>query len=208
MTRLTRLVLLCLVTVPGFAGAESWRASEIPGWQEIIFDGHTRYRNGPDCVEAVARDSASGLIREAREPVDAGTRLTWSWKVDALPDYAGKVAEKTKPGDDFAARVYVIHEGFFPWQTRAINYVWSQQHPVASHWPNPFTGNAVMVVVQSGAEGLGQWHSFERQVKADFARYHDMDIERIDAIAIMTDADNTDGSASACYRLPALSTSR
>ncbi|MDF1820252.1 MAG: DUF3047 domain-containing protein [Alcanivoracaceae bacterium] len=208
MTVVGRVVLACLCVCPAAGFAERYNDSAIPGWQEIVFDGHTDYRREADCVRATASDSASGLIREARVSVDDTTQLGWSWRADALPDYAGKVAEKDKDGDDFVARVYVIHEGFFPWQTRAINYVWSQQHAVGSHWPNPFTGNAVMVVVQSGDEGLGQWHTFERSVRADFARYHDIAIERIDAIAVMTDADNTDGNASACYRLPSLSTSR
>lgn len=208
MTVAGRIALACLLVMPTAGMAESYRDSEIPGWQEIIFDGHTTYRREADCISARARDSASGLIREARVAVDEDTRLTWSWRAEAVPDYAGKVAEKNKSGDDFVARVYVIHEGFFPWQTRAINYVWSQQHPVAEYWPNPFTGNAVMVVVQSGPDGLGQWQTFERSVQADFARYHDLAVDRVDAIAVMTDADNTDGNASACYQLPALSTSR
>ena len=80
--------------------------------------------------------------------------------------------------------------------------IWSRQHSVGSHWPNPFTGNAIMVVVQTGDEGLDQWHAFERDVAADFRRYHDMQVDKVDAVAVMTDADNSAGKASACYRLP------
>ena len=153
-------------------------------------------------MRAEADASASGLIREVNTSLKQAPTLSWSWQAGAPLAAARPAAEKSKAGDDFLARVYVIHEGFLPWQTRAINYVWSREHPVGSHWPNPFTGNAIMVVVQSGDEGLGEWHSFERDVAADFRRFHDMKVDQVDAVAVMTDADNTGGRAEACYRLP------
>ena len=189
------------------AHAVDYLPSDIPGWQRIVFAGETRYTKQADCIRAEAASSASGLIRETRESLPDDSRLLWSWRADE-PLAPGKAApEQSKAGDDFLARVYVIHEGFFFWQTRAINYVWSREFPVGEHWPNPYTGNAHMVVVQSGADGLGEWRQFERDVRADFKRFHGLEVDRIDAIALMTDADNMEGRASACYRLPRLSTS-
>ena len=178
--------------------------SSIEGWKEIIFEGRTQYKQGQECIEASAVASASGLIREERVSVTKGTGLSWSWKADELITEGRKDKEKSKGGDDFVARVYVIHEGNFFWQTRAVNYVWSREHPVGSHWPNPFTKNAHMVVVQSGTDGLGEWQDFKRNIQEDFKKYFDLDIEKIDAIAVMTDTDNTEGKAEACYRLPVL----
>lgn len=189
------------------AAAVDYLPSKIPEWQRILFAGETRYTEKADCILAEASGSASGLIRETRETLSDDSRLRWSWQADALLAPGTDAPEQDKAGDDFVARVYVIHEGFFFWQTRAINYVWSRQFPVGEHWPNPFTGNAHMVVVQSGSEGLGQWQHFERDVRADFRRFHGLEVDRIDAIALMTDADNTGGAASACYRLPRLSAS-
>ncbi len=192
-------VLVCDLTV-----ASELRESPLSGWEEIVFEGRTEYQRDAemDCVRARAENSASGLIREREVDLKQTPVLRWSWRAEEPLAPGRDAPEKEKAGDDFLARVYVIREGFFRWQTRAVNYVWSREHPEGSHWPNPYTGNAVMVVVQSGEEGLGEWREFERNVREDFKRYHDRDVERIDALAIMTDADDTEGEAEACYRLP------
>jgi hypothetical protein len=199
MTRIWPLWLL-LLAVPALA---RWEPSQIPGWQSIRFAGETRYTEEADCVRAEAAGSASGLIRAVETGLAEAPQLRWGWRAEAPLQPARVAPEMSKAGDDFVARVYVIRQGRFFWQTRAINYVWSREHPVGSHWPNPFTANAIMVVVQSGQQGLGEWQEFARDVAADFRRFHSMDIDRVDAVAVMTDADNTGGRASACYRLPA-----
>jgi hypothetical protein len=198
MTRIS-LILLAAFTLPAQA---RWDPSPIDGWQAIRFAGETVYRQQDECVRAEANGTASGLIRAVDTSLKQAPTLVWSWRAEQPRAAARAAPEKTRAGDDFLARVYVIREGFLPWQTRAINYVWSREHPVGSHWPNPFTGNAIMVVVQSGDEGLGEWHSFERDVAADFRRFHGTKIDKVDAVAVMTDTDNSGGRAVACYRLP------
>lgn len=189
-----------LLTFP--ASAADYEPSAIPGWEQIVFSGHTQYRQTKQCIEAVSQGAASGLIRRVDESLAAKPMLTWAWQASE-PLAAGEEApEKSKPGDDFIARVYVIREGYFPWQTKAINYVWSREHPVGSYWPNPFTSNAMMVVLQTGNEELGQWQHFERNIRADFKTYFDIDVDNVNAVAVMTDTDNTGGQATACYQLP------
>lgn len=204
------LIMLVLVSVSATTAlASDIRESPIPGWQEIVFEGRTDYvmDEDKDCVRAEADGTASGLIREKEVDLEDTPLLRWAWRAEQ-PLRPGKEApERKRAGDDFVARVYVIREGFFRWQTRAVNYVWSREHEVGEHWPNPYTGNAVMVSVQYGEEGLGEWQEFERNVREDFRRFHDRDIDRIDAVAIMTDADDTEGRAVACYRMPDFSPS-
>lgn len=201
-------VLACLMVLAWAAPAQARQtiASPVEGWDEVIFSDRTTYREDPDrdCIQAHARGSASGLIREVRADARATPWMRWAWHAETPLKPGNQAAERSRAGDDFVTRVYVVREGRFFWQTRAINYVWSREHPVGSSWPNPFTRNAVMVVVQSGDEGLGAWHEFERNVVEDFRRYHDMDLDEIAAVAVMTDADNTGGEARACYRLPGL----
>lgn len=193
--------VVCLFA--GAAMAAEYAPSAIDGWQSIIFKGHTDYQRDGECVRATSSQAASGLIQEVNQPLASNPILTWRWQADA-PIKPGKNApEKDKEGDDFVARAYVIQEGFFPWQTKALNYVWSREHPVGSYWPNPFTSNAMMVVVQTGESGLGEWHTFQRDVRADFKTYFDIDAHTADAVAVMTDTDNTGGTAQACYQLPA-----
>jgi hypothetical protein len=201
MLRRFLMALLSALALP--AAAAKVEPSDIPGWQQMVFSGHTRWQQGEDCVLATAERSASGLVREVTDIDVVRQQLAWGWRVDAPLQPGNMAAEKTRDGDDFVARVYVVKKGFFPWQTYAINYVWSREHPVGSAWPNPFTGNAMMVVVESGDVHLGEWREYRRDVRADFRRYHDMEIDSIDALAVMTDTDNTEGVARACYRLPA-----
>lgn len=187
---------------------DKYTNSNIDGWKEIIFEGKTEYKTENDCVHATADASASGLISEVRAAVNTNTRLTWGWTANQLLQKNNKDSEKTKGGDDFLARVYVINEGRFPWQTKAINYVWSKENAVGDNWSNPFLKNAHMVVVQSGDNDLGKWNYFERDVREDFKKFLDVDIDRIDAIAVMTDTDNTKGRAEACYQMPEISVSK
>lgn len=176
--------------------------SNIVGWKEIFFEGRTEYKNNGICIEAKSKASASGLTSEKHQKISANTKLVWAWSANQLISNGNGAPEKSKGGDDFLARVYVIHEGRFPWQSKAINYVWSSQHAVGDHWPNPFLKNAHMVVVQSGTKGLGELNYFERNIQKDFKTYFNMDIDKIDGVAIMTDTDNTQGEAQACYVLP------
>ena len=200
MYRRALIAVMCSFT--GAATAAEYAPSAIDGWQSIIFKGHTDYQLEDGCVRATSSEAASGLIQEVNQPLATSPILTWRWKADVPIKPRNNAPEKNKAGDDFVARAYVIQEGFFPWQTKAINYVWSREHAVGSHWPNPFTSNAMMVVVQYGDSGLGEWHTFHRDVRADFKTYFDVDAHTADAVAVMTDTDNTGGTAQACYQLP------
>jgi len=193
-----------LVLFSAIALARDTLPGPVPGWREVVFAGRTLYSLDPahDCIRAEAHGTASGLVRQLDAARPPDWLLRWQWRAEAPLVPATDAPEKRRGGDDFLARVYVIHEGRFFWQTRVVNYVWSREQAAGTVWPNPFTGNAIMVAVQSGEDGLGEWHGFERDVRADFRRYHDIDITGVSAVAIMTDADNTGGEASACYRLP------
>ena len=176
--------------------------SQVPkGWEPVRFEGETAYHFDGDCWRALADGSASGLAHREKVDLDATPYLRWQWRAATVAEWPNE-EERSKAGDDFQARVYVIKKGWLPWQTRAINYVWSRQYPPGSHWPNPFASQAHMVVVQGPGPAQG-WQSFSRNVRDDFRRYHGTDVHQVDAVAIMTDGDNTGATVSACYRLPA-----
>jgi len=196
-----RLIMTALSLAAAPVPAAEEITSPINGWDEVIFDGRTLYNRTEDCVKAVSDGTASGLVRRREIDLRENPVLAWRWRADK-PLRGANADEQSKAGDDFLARVYVVHKGFFPWQSRAVNYVWTREVPEGSHWPNPFASQAVMVAVQSGEAGLGEWQAFRRDVRADFRRFHDQDIETLDAVALMTDTDNTGGRAEACYKLP------
>lgn len=179
------------------------------GWEEVFFEGETDYQfkqvkqtdeNQAEytrwAVLSHSRQSASGWIYKKKIDLEQTPLLTWSWK--KIQGIQSNVDEQSKDGDDFVARVYVIKKGFFPWQTLAISYVWSRQYPMGTVWPNPYTSNAMMVVVESG-DDLG-WKQYKRNIKEDFERYFNKKVDSIDGVAFMTDTDNTKTSAKAAYR--------
>jgi hypothetical protein len=171
-----------------------------PGWAEKAFRGRTRYvpatEDGRPALKAESRAAASGLYFPIRVNPVVHPRIAWSWKV-ARSLSPGD--ERTKGGDDYAARVYVVFPSRLFWRTRAINYVWAGRMPVGSSWPNAFTENARMIAVESGDAKAGRWVDEERDLRADFLRAFGEEPPEAGAVAIMTDTDNAGGGATAWY---------
>jgi hypothetical protein len=108
--------------------------------------------------------------------------------------------ERSRDGDDYAARVYVVFSGgLWFWRTRAVNYVWSSHQHIERTWLNAYTGNARMIAVESGATHAGEWIHERRDVRADYLRLFGEEPGRIVAVALMTDTDNTGATAGAWY---------
>lgn len=208
MQRLARHCLcLCLSILPGLASAERQLIGDfshgvLSGWEEKSFVGNTRYHlvDDPSTGQALAAESeasASGLFREQRIDLTKTPYLHWSWRVEQT--FSGN-DERSKAGDDYPARLYVVVDGgMFFWRTRAVNYVWSSHQPVGTSWPNAFTGNAMMLAVRSGQAERGRWVQERRNVRADLQRLFGEDFDHIDAVAVMTDSDNTGGRIAARY---------
>lgn len=174
---------------------------EMEGWLPKSFAGETRYHlereEGRHALRAESRAAASGLYRELRVDLDKTPILNWSWKIGNV--LSGN-DERSRAGDDYPARVYVVFPGGRAfWRTRAVNYVWSSGQPVGSTWRNAFTGNARMIAVRSGPQRVGEWVSERRDVRADYVRLFGRAPGPVAAVAIMTDTDNTGGSATAWY---------
>lgn len=180
----------------------------LKGWESKSFKGETTYtivqEDGKTVLKAHAKGAASGLSKKLKFNPQTYRYLKWSWKI------AGTVAggnEKTKQGDDYAARVYVVFPGRFFWQMRALNYIWANKLTKGEFVPNAFTSNAMLLAVQSGPAKAGQWITEQRDILADYRRVFGEDPPEAGAIAIMTDTDNTGAEATAWYGEITLSTS-
>ena len=64
---------------------------------------------------------------------------------------------------------------------------------------NPYTDRVMMFVVESGTEKLNQWITEERDITEDYQVAFGEPQTAITSIAVMTDTDNTGGSATAWY---------
>ncbi|MGZ5001408.1 MAG: DUF3047 domain-containing protein, partial [Methylomonas sp.] len=104
-------------------------------------------------------------------------------------------------GDDYAARLYVVVSGGLAfWRTRAVNYVWASNSAKDSIWPNAFAGNhAIMLAVRGPEAPVNAWFHEKRNVRADLKKMLQEDIRYIDAVALMTDTDNSNGQVVAYY---------
>ncbi|MDH3973005.1 MAG: DUF3047 domain-containing protein [Deltaproteobacteria bacterium] len=174
---------------------------DLSGWEEKEFAGKTDYRivyiEARKVLEAKSNDAASGMFKELEVDLEKTPYLNWTWRVENIFD---GLDEKSKAGDDYPARVYVVFSGgLFFWKTKALNYVWSSSQTLNSNWPNAFTSNAMMIAVESGPDNLGKWLTYKRNIREDYRKLFGDDVKNVDAVAIMTDTDNAHGKAKAYY---------
>lgn len=176
--------------------------NHLEGWEHKSFKGETQYHlqtfDGVTVLTADSRAAGSGLFKEQRIDLEQTPFLNWSWRVG---NRLTGLNEQSKVGDDYAARVYVVVKGGLAfWQTKAINYVWAGNTKKDTVWPNAFAGDHAMMLALRGPEAsLNVWQAEKRNVRADFKKLFGEDITAIDAVAIMTDTDNSGGQATAAY---------
>jgi hypothetical protein len=176
--------------------------NRLDGWESKEFKGKTVYRlvsvDGKTVLQAESHSAASGMFKEQRIDLQQTPFLNWSWRIDSR---LGKLDEQSKAGDDYAARVYVVVSGgVLFWRTLAINYVWASNSPKNKIWPNAYAGDhAMMVALRSADDPLHTWESEKRNVRADLQQLFGKDIRYIDAVALMTDTDDSKTQATAYY---------
>ncbi len=140
-------------------------------------------------LKAVAANAASGVGKEIKINLDKTPFINITWKIEK--DLKG-IKENTKKGHDFAARVFVIKKtGATPLSNRAINYVFSSNSNVGETWPSPYTKKSIDSVLASTKSNLNEWVTVKANVKEDFKKFHDLDVEELSGIAIMADTDNS-----------------
>ena len=81
--------------------------------------------------------------------------------------------------------------GATPLSNRAINYVFSSNSEIGFHSPSPYTKKSIDNVLSSTKNDLNKWITVKANVKEDFKRFHDLDVNELDGLAIMSDTDNS-----------------
>ena len=145
-------------------------------------------KNG-NFLKAVADNAASGLGKEIKINLNKTPFINITWKVEK--DLKG-IKENTKKGHDYAARVFAIKKtGATPLSNRAINYVFSSNSMVGENRPSPYTKKSIDNVLASTKDSLNKWITVKANVKEDFKRFHNLDVNELDGLAIMADTDNS-----------------
>ena len=148
--------------------------------------------------KAVADNAASGLGKELKIDLNKTPYINITWKIEK--DLAG-IKENTKKGHDFAARVFAIKKtGATPLSNRAINYVFSSNNEIGFNSPSPYTKKSIDNVLATTKKNLNEWITVKANVKEDFKEFHDLEVNELDGLAIMTDTDNSKMKAIAYYQ--------
>ena len=154
-------------------------------------------KNG-NFLKAIADNAASGLGKEIKINLDKTPFLNITWKIEQ--DLSG-IKEDTKKGHDFAARVFAIKKtGATALSNRAINYVFSSNEDVGLNWPSPYTKKSIDNVLSTTKENLDEWVTVKVNVKKDFKKLHNLDVNELDGLAIMSDTDNSKKKSVAYYQ--------
>lgn len=192
------------------------------GWHDVALPGKeaTHYRwthkDGRPALAAVSDASASMYRQHVQRAPGSLGEVRFSWWVQDLVAGAN-VADAAR--EDAPARVMFAFGGNvadLPLRTRmlfelaealtgekppyaTLMYVWDAQAPVGSVIVNPRSDRIRKIVVDSGPAELRRWREHTRDLAADFRLAFGEEPGALRSIAVMTDSDNTRGSASSWY---------
>ena len=190
----------CILALPITLKAENLKPFNT--WQEKSFVGNNilsfSSENQISTVKIQSQNTSSALFLKQQINLNKTPFLNWHWKVSQALKPAN---EKTKKGDDFAARVYVIAStGPFIWQTKTLSYVWSSSQEIGDTWLSPYSDKVVMLALNNGSYLQGSWQAHRRNIQIDLKNAFAETFDTIDVIAIMTDTDNTGQKTTGWYK--------
>ena len=165
-------------------------------------DAKTEYSIGKNengnFLKAISNNSGSGLGKEIIIDLNKTPYLNITWKVEK--DLNG-INERSKKGHDYAARVFVVKKtGATPLSNRAMNYVFSSNEEVGVYHPSPYTKKSIDYVLATTKDHLNEWVSVKTNVKEHFKKFHNLDLDEINGLAIMADTDNSKLSSIAYFQ--------
>ena len=207
--------------IPKFSSAQP--GGSPPGWQHLqlaSFKNNTEYRlvndEGAVVLRASSHNAASYLgLTTSFDPHRFPT-LSWRWKiVQGIPDADTNDRRK----EDAPARLMVSFDGDaskLPLKDRVASsaaksisgqalpfaelmYVWGGKVAAGSITTSAHTSRIKMIAVAADDAGIGRWQSYTRNLVEDYKRAFGEDPGNVTAIELMTDTDNTGGSAEALY---------
>ena len=165
-------------------------------------DNKTEYIPGSNengnYLKAVADNAASGLGKQIKVNLNKTPFINITWKVEK--DLNG-IIENSKKGHDYAARVFVIKKtGATALSNRAINYVFSSNEEIGKNWPSPYTKKSIDNVLSTTKNNINEWVTVKANVKEDFKKFHNLDVDELDGVAIMADTDNSKKKSISYYQ--------
>jgi hypothetical protein len=178
-------------------------------WEEKIFKGKTQFlvvnEEGGGYLSAQSRDACSGLYVKTNVVATPDLHLLWKWRVHEFPKKKNPGLLNNRAEDDFAARVYVIFLANNFFRSDVIEYVWDESLPVGTTAESPYSDRIQLMVIRSGASNAGDpetggWMHEQRNVYDDYvALFKRKPKYPVGLVALMSDSDSTQSSASADF---------
>ena len=196
------LIVVCTVPVGAaeFLMIDDFEHGLSAEWRVMEFKGKTDYQVVPDgtsqVLHAISNGTASGLVYQKDFLIEDFSVVSWRWKIAGVVE-KGDAASKLS--DDYAARIYIVFPHWFYPNTRSLNYIWANKLEKGSVVPSVYTGNSVMLAVESGPDNVGLWQTVRRNIAEDYRQAFGEEPPNKWRLAIMTDTDNTGGKAKAWY---------
>jgi len=149
-------------------------------------------------IRAEAEGVGSGLGKEVLINLNKTPFINITWKVEK--DLPG-IIENSKKGHDYAARVFVIKKtGATALSNRAVNYVFSSNNSINESWRSPYTKKSIDYVLSTTKVNLNKWVTVKANVKDHFKKLHNLEVNELNGVAIMTDTDNSKLKAISYYQ--------
>ena len=154
--------------------------------------------DGANILKAKVENGGCGFGKETPIYIILSPFLNFTWNVEkCLPG----IDEKSKKGHDFAARFFVVKKtGMTPLSNKAINYVFSSNSSIGENWPSPYTKSSIDYVLSSIDKNKNEWVTVKTNVKEDYKRFHNLNVDILDGVAIMVDTDQSKSQAISYYK--------
>jgi len=215
LSQLIKLIIVVNIVlafnVNASVNVTSLETNGINSWESESFEGESTYNvvkyDGRMVLKAESNNSASGLVLKKKIDLLKTPYINWTW---LTKNKLTGLDEKSKSGDDYVARVYVVIDGGFKiWNSKCLSYVWSSNQSEGEVWNNAFIGDKVKMLAVRGKQAkVEHWYNEKRNVFQDLVeQFGDKGSDKknlaayqyIDVIAIMTDTDNSAGKAESYY---------
>ena len=193
---------------------EGWKSFALPGKTPTSYSAGIA--DGRWAIHAKSERSASMYRRKLHIETGQLDKVRFSWKVASMSP--GADVRQSETGDA-VVRVMLAFDGdasrlsprtrmmFDLMQSLSgeappfatLMYVWDSQAEVGSVVLNQRSDRIRKIVLESGPAHLGQWRSYERDLRADYRRAFGEEPGALIGLAVMTDSDNTQSRAEAWY---------
>ncbi len=170
-------------------------------WQLQEFTGPARFRlvqvRGTGVIRLESEETSFALYRDVEVDLAEFPYLTWTWRVDVLPE-GGDV--RRREADDQAAQLYVVFPRFPAMlRSRVLGYVWDATAPAGSSLVSASTSRARIVVVESGPAKAGRWIEETRNIREDYRRLFHEEPPRVGKVSLLINSQHTRSRAVAWF---------